>query len=784
MQYKSPAYQLTPSLSLRTPFGRRSPRKFNKLWLLVIAWNLLPLAWDSAYLYAQENKVEPIIVNGDTVEYSTDAREVTATGNVEVIYKGSKLSCHKITVNTQTREGIAEGNARLDDQKGVIEGEKIIYNFQTKTGTIINAQFRANPYFGRASKVEKVSDAEFIARHGYATTCSFDHPHYRIKSKQINLFPKDKIQTKENTFYLGNTPLLYLPRYNHSLTDPLMHVQVMPGKRKDWGPYLLSAWRYNLTPGIDGRVYLDYRSKLGPAGGFGLNYVTQNFGKGDYKFYYSLEKPDNLPAGAPAEYNRALMRWRHKWDIDAQTNIVSEFYKIVDDRRKKLDAQSNILKDYFFREYETDSHPLSYALFHHNFRHSSIDLLVEKRVNHWYDQLDKMPEVKYTMASLELGETPFYFTHDSSLVNFNKKAETSPVSADDVTMTRLDVTNKLSLPMKVAFLELTPFVASRQTLYDKGADASSLPIRTIFYSGADLSTKFYRIFNVNSHFLGMDINGLRHIITPTIGYSYNPEPTVSANKLKQIDSVDLLGSSNAASLGLSNKLQTKRRDKDGKEVTVDLVDFMITTSYAFSPRVVYGTTPLVLYNNTVINPTDPAKKNKLGASISDIYFKYKLLPYSWLRIEGDATYKHSGVPGDSDYENYRHFSSVNYDVNFDFAPERSFGVGQRYARKGQSQVTTSFQWRINPKWKFSIYERYNLKSYLDTSISPNVYVDQCSLEQQITLSRDLHCWDVDFTLDTKKNSGNTIYIVFRLKAFPENEFSINQDYNKPKTGSQ
>ena len=127
---------------------------------------------------------------------------------------------------------------------------------------------------------------------------------------------------------------------------------------------------------------------------------------------------------------------------------------------------------------------------------------------------------------------------------------------------------------------------------------------------------------------------------------------------------------------------------------------------------------------------------------------------------------------------------MNYDVNFDFAPERSFGIGQRYQRKGQDQLTASFQWRLNPKWKFSIYERYNLKAYTDTSVSPNVVVDQGTLEQQFTLSRNLHCWDVDFVFDTKQNNGSTIYIVFRLKAFPENEFNINQSYNKPKTGSQ
>ncbi len=59
-----------------------------------------------------------MIINGDNVEYSTDNKEVTATGNIEVIYKGSKLTCNKLKVNMQTKEGLAEGNARIEDAKG------------------------------------------------------------------------------------------------------------------------------------------------------------------------------------------------------------------------------------------------------------------------------------------------------------------------------------------------------------------------------------------------------------------------------------------------------------------------------------------------------------------------------------------------------------------------------------------------------------------------------------------------------------------------------------------
>jgi len=742
-----------------------------------------------AYIYAQESSSkklvsQPIVVNGDNVEYSTETQEVVAQGNVEIIYEGSKLTCKKLTVNTRTKQGVAEGNARLEDDRGIIEGERITYDFQAKTGTVIDAGFRANPYFGKARKIERLGETEFIARYGHITTCSFDKPHYRIASKQMSVLPGDKIQTKHDVLYLGSFPLLYLPRFNHVLEDPMMHVRVMPGKSKDWGPYVLSAWKYSFTDYISGRVYLDYRSKLGLAEGFGANYTTPYLGRGDFKFYYSKEKPDknDLYAGAErTEFQRYLVRWRHKWDIADQTKFISEFYKIGDERRKYYDLNNNILKDYFFREYEKDSQPLSYALFHHSFGYSSVDVLAQKRVNHWYDQLDKLPEIRYTLPNVKLGDTPLYFENNSVFTSFNKKASTSPVSADDISVTRLDIINKLSLPMKLAFVEFTPFVKDRQVVYDKGADGKSLPVNTIFYAGADLSTKFYRIFNVKTNFLGLNLNGLRHIITPTAGYSYNHAPTISNSNLKYIDNVDLLTSSNSVKLGLSNKLQAKRMDSEGKETTFDLLDVNISTSYAFTPHIIYGTREYYQENDILLQETDTSRKKKAGASFSDIFLKYKILPYSWLRIEGDATYKHSGMEGDPDFENFNHFSKVNYDINFDFAPERSFGIGQRYERKGGNQVTASFNWRLNPKWRFAIYQRYNIKSYTDSS---NAFVEKGSLEQQFTISRDLHCWEVDLTLNNKKNDGSGIYVVFRLKAFPEAEFSFDQSYNKPKSGAQ
>ncbi|HTZ11213.1 MAG TPA: hypothetical protein VMD04_02390, partial [Candidatus Margulisiibacteriota bacterium] len=57
-------------------------------------------------------------------------------------------------------------------------------------------------------------------------------------------------------------------------------------------------------------------------------------------------------------------------------------------------------------------------------------------------------------------------------------------------------------------------------------------------------------------------------------------------------------------------------------------------------------------------------------------------------------------------------------------------------------------------------------------------------EQEYTISRDLHCWIMDITFNTKQNEGSTIFFAFRLKAFPEMQFGFNQSYSGPKSGAQ
>ena len=99
---------------------------------------------------------------------------------------------------------------------------------------------------------------------------------------------------------------------------------------------------------------------------------------------------------------------------------------------------------------------------------------------------------------------------------------------------------------------------------------------------------------------------------------------------------------------------------------MDVVDLLVSTNYTFKPKT--GT--------------------ERGSSLSNFLVDLKLLPYSWMSVNADATYVHSGA---RDTVNYNRFSNVNYDFNINLGEERSFAVGQRYQLKGGNDFTYRFR---------------------------------------------------------------------------------------------
>ncbi|MBL7130039.1 MAG: LPS-assembly protein LptD [Candidatus Omnitrophica bacterium] len=673
--------------------------------------------------FAQDLKERiPIVVNGDKVEFFTELEKIVAEGNVVIEYGTVTLTCDRITVFTKTKDAFAEGNVQLEDEKGIIKGRNIFYNFDTQLGKIVEANIKTAPYYGVAPEVEKFP-TKFILHNGDITTCNLDEPHYHFHAREIEIFPDEKIIAMGVTFIVGDVPIMYLPIFVQYLKDRKHGLSFTPGQSREWGTYLLSAYRFYLNDALRGILHFDWRESKGFGGGIDLELLSEDFGNGLFRYYRIHEHLRGRGEVQPFyKYpERYKMEYRHKWDISDIDQLTLEINDYSD---------TNFLTNYYYKQYEIESQPRSYLLYSHTYPSATLSLLLQKRFNHFYSETEKIPEIKLETFKQKIMDTPFYYQHESSITGLTSRTALTDQDEDTV---RFDTYNQISYPFKLALFNLEPSVGTRYTYYSKDKNGKEDLFRYVFYSGCSLLTKFYRTFNdikVNS--FGLEIDKLRHIITPSLEYSYINEPTLPSERLTAFESIDSISKQNTVTLSLQNKLQTKRGGQ-----SIDFLTFIVSSPYNF-------------------------KLEGYGGRFGDLNFDLEILPNSWLKFWSDAAF---------DYRR-RSFRTADFDIEFPLGDKGKIGSGYRYYSDGTNVsrlFNFTFERQLNAKWKLRTYHR------LEFTASKMIE------EQEYTLSRDLHCWEVEFTVNAKKKKGVTFWLGFRCKAFPDMGFDVTKSHQQPKT---
>ena len=697
---------------------------------LFLIFSFLPsLAW------AQEEKA-PIVCYGDTVEFLEAQQKLNASGHVIVIYEDVKITCDKIDISLDTKDGLAEGDVIVYQKDSIITGDKVEYNFNSQTGTMYKTGFASQLIYGKGPKAVKEGPDKITMRKSYMTTCDLAQPHYRIQSRTATVFLEDRVVMRHAIVYAFNAPLFYLPYYSYSLKEERRpKVTVTPGKDSDWGYYVLTSWRYELSQYLKGILRLDYREKRDLASGFDNYYRTEGFGKGFLKTYYMNERTleSNRLWKEPRithERERYVIQHRHSWDIDQDTDLKFEYWGLSD---------TGVLKDYFYwKEYERDLDPESYLSIIRSKPNYTLSFLGQRRFNKIFTRLEYQPELKLDIHNLRIGNenSKYYWKSENSFANLSRKyAHPSNIDEDAV---RVDTYNQISRVSKLGFLHITPYVGGRETYYTKdvyGDDDDWW--RSAFYTGVDIGTKFFRMFNINTNKWGLDINNLRHVITPSVGYDYIHTPTIVPEKLVQFDGVDAVDRLNRITLSLENKLQTKRANK-----AVDLARLLISTYYDY--------------------------RLPGGSKFSDVIFDFEFTPFNWLTLEFDTTYDHL----------QDRFKTFNLDIYADQGDKWKCGFGYRYAHEDHSEATFEISFKPTPLWKLGMYQSFMFKGYPYTKKKINALN-----VQEYRIVRDLHCWTSEILYTVSRGEGESIYLVFRLKAFPEMPLEFGKSYHNPKSGS-
>ncbi|MEK7849341.1 MAG: hypothetical protein AAB213_00760, partial [Candidatus Omnitrophota bacterium] len=664
---------------------------------------------------------QPITVNGDTVEFKSEGREVIAEGHVEILNEDTTLTCDKVRVFIDQKLAIAEGHVRFSKAGGEeLSGEMFVFDFDSRTGTIMGPEVWFPPYYGKSEIMEKLSDTEFLLTNGEMSTCDLPHPHYNLKCAQAKMEPGRVLTAKGVKMSILGVPLMYVPTITQRLTDKKPRFMITPGSRKGLGTYFLGSWRYYLNQNAKGVLHLDWYQKRGWAEGVDLNYDTKSIGLGNVRYFRIDEKNmsnDNpVPEPERRMQERSRIEVRHKWDITPADHFVFEYFRQSD---------LNVRKDFFYREYEKVTNPRTFLQFSHVYPNATLSFLAEPRVNKFDSVLQRIPELKLETVNQKIGQTPFYYKNTSQTAYLSSATANVGPTND---LFRTDTSNQLSYLFRFMSVDFSPFVGHRDTYYSRGLTSQEDLLRGMFFGGMDMSTKFYKIYNVQTDYLGLGIDKLRHVVTPSLQYRYQHMPTVNRTKLLQLDGIDSLDKQDMVTFGLDNKLQTRR---DG--AVVDLATLILTSDYNIE------------------------RSSTAGNGFQNLKYRLELKPYSMWEFDSQAEYDTVG-----DF-----FKTVTSDV-WAHTGKASATVGYRYKRNESSQLTTGFTCPLNPFWKVNIYERFEFRT-------GNL------VEQEYTLDRDLHCWTVQFIINQRKAEGISFFIAFKLKAFPDIGINAQKSFSPPRT---
>jgi len=718
------------------------------------------------------NRVLPGVAEGQ-VFY--DLAAATGTNGVFIhygspVYGDAVLTADNVFVNTKTGDADADGNVRIESGDLLWVGDHIHYNFKTRQ--MRSEQFRTGklPVFAGGTQLTgDGSNRVYTARSAFFTTDDAADPAYKIRASRIKIIPGKSVQMWNAVAYVDGVPVFYYPYYHRDISSKANNFMFIPGYRSRYGAYVLSTYRWYLGDLADGIIHADYRAKRGPGAGPDVNLHLGQWGDATIKYYYQHDsRPDYstnaFPQFGPIPENR--QRFYLGWQATPATNL---------NLKALVNYQSDplFLHDFFEGDYRANPQPNTFVEANKYWDNWSLDALTTPRVNSFYDQVERLPDVKLTGYRQEVLDTPVYYDSESSVGWYRDydsyaSSNTNGLYAGTngfyaASAARADTYHQFTLPWTFFnWLNVTPRVGGRLTYYSSQSYNSvnvtnGLPssdvYREVFNTGVGTSFKASQLWSdaTNSFW---QVDGLRHIIEPSANYVFVPDPSTPPAALPQFDgqqpslmllpvdfpdynSIDSIDTQNVIRFGLRNVLQTKR---DGQ--LEDLVNWNMMLDWRLDPK------------------SDQS-------SLNDLYSQFVVRPRTWLTLESQVRYDIDR--GDLNMS----FHQVTFSPN----DRWSWGIGHWYLREGtwgdytwngNDYITSTLFYRMSDNWGVRAVHDFNSETGR-------------LQEQSYTLYRDLRSWTAALTFRVEDDVGSsqdfTIAFSLSLKASPSTQ--VGEDTANP-----
>jgi LPS-assembly protein len=703
-------------------------------------------------------EIYPLGQSGKVI-YDLQTGRAIATNGVVVRYFRGVMTADRISVDQQTGDAIADGTVRIQEAAQVWAGEHFHVNFYT--GNLATEDFRMGqpPTFAAGKGLHgedragfnqppysrDISNRVFIATNALVTADDIAKPLLKVHASRIRIYPGDYMEAYNAVLYIGQVPVFYWPYYKRSLKKDANTLTLMPGYRSKYGAFVLGTYTWYLTDQIEGALHADYRSKRGPGAGVDAKANLGRWGEATLKSYYTHDDNPNITASIAT--NRAD---RQRLDFSYKVNLATNLYvkSVV-----RYQSDPDVLRDFFEGDYRQNPQPSTFVEANQAWSNFSLDAYVQPRVNTYLETVERLPDIRLTGERQQILRSPFYYESETSAGYYRRAFPyTNGITATPAySAGRVDTYHQILLPLTLfGWLNITPRAGGRYTYYTEtdGLGATNEETsREVFNTGAEVSFKASRTWpGIQNHFF--DIDGVRHIVVPSINYAFVPKPSATPSQLPQFDSdlpsfrvlpieytdynaIDAIDSQNVLRFGLQNKIQTKRNGQ-----VSDVINWNLYTDWRLRPRT----------NQT---------------TFADLYSDLVLKPRSWLTIGSitrydiyDRQWRMSLTSlGIQPTDKWRWTISHLY-------LRDDFNSGATSLGYGNNIVISDTMYRVTENW----------------GLGASHYFDALTgklQEQRYSIYRDLRSWTAALTFQLRDASSGaedfTVAFTFSLKAFPKAE---------------
>ena len=589
----------------------------------------------------------------DSLVYDATSKTARLYGASTVKYENMDLASEKIHMSIDSSLVHATGARDTTDTTGLkligtpvftmgadkYESDTMAFNFKTKKGLISKVYTQQEDGFLQSEISKRNANGDIYLQHGRYTTCDAKHPDFYIALSRAKVRPGKDVVFGPAYLVVADVPLpLAIPYGFFPFTKSYSSGFIMPtyGDENSRGFYLRDGGYYFA---INDKMDLKLLGEIYTKGSWGLS-AASNYNKRyrfNGSFYVSYQDTKTGDKGMP-DFSRQKsfkIQWSHRQDskanpyssLSASVNFATSSY------------ERNNLNSLYNPQTMTQSTRTSSVSWSTTF--SSIGMSLSSTANLSQNMRDS--SIAMTLPDLNISISRFYPFRRKKMVGDEKWYEKIAMSytghISNSINTKEDKLMHSSLikdwrngwqhqiPVSASFtlfkyLNVNPSFNFTDRMYtnkverswDATAQKEVCDTTYGFHNvynwnmSIGLSTKLYGFWIPNRKLFGNRIDRIRHVITPTVSFSYAPDFGASHygywdtyQKTDADGNVSLVsyspyqnalygvpgkGKSGNISFTLGNNLEMKWRDKNDSLKKVSLIDaFDVSMSYNTAAKV-------------------------------------------------------------------------------------------------------------------------------------------------------------------------------------------------------